>query len=55
MWDAKQKQMKVEKKIWIYDPNQEAKRTWGDFHSKGRAMSENTKYYRIASYLRQNW
>lgn len=49
-----------ETKIQIYDPNQEAKCTCGDSHSKGRGMSENTKYYKNcqlfkAELVKMNW
>lgn len=44
----------------IYDPNQEAKSTCGDSQSKGRGMSENTKYYKNcqlfkAELVKMNW
>lgn len=44
----------------IYDPNQEAKSTCGDSRSKGRGMSENTKYYKNcqlfkAEMVKMNW
>lgn len=49
-----------ETKLQIYNPNQEAKSTCGDSHSKGRGMSENTKYYKNcqlfkAELVKMNW
>lgn len=49
-----------ETKMQIYDPNQEAKSTCGDSQSKGRGMSENTKYYKNcqlfkAELVKMNW